>query len=607
MVMIYHFFPRILPGGFIGVDLLFALSGFLIASMAIDQIADSGRFEPVFFLRKRFYRLVPTLLLTVGTTLLLSLRVSSDYRANLGRQLAAVFGFMTNQYEIVSGGTYETQFIPHLFLHTWSLGIELHFYLFWALLLYLLLRFLLKKRKAFLDSPEFSERRMIYWRRRIISRWILRLALAVILLSLVRVYLAQRMGASVASLYFSDSARFYPFFGGVLAACLTGMRYTSLAFRKLSRRIPMRVSAGLYFGSMAVLLILAVLLHYDSAWTYGIGLPLVALVSTVLLLSARVFHKKSRRMKEPLAVTILARSSYGIYLFHWPLAILLKAMLPHWAALLLTVLLSVFMGIFANYIWDPLIAGKPVRIGNFAKKTRIGTAAALACAAFFAISMVPIVHAAPAVTSLEEQMHIGSVEQNIDKMTSAYKRTVEIEEEIERKKPDSCFIIGDSVLLGPRSYLLEHIPESEIDAKGYRNIQAASSVLEERLKTEPVPKDIILACGVNSLDNPEEALERIIDLVPDGHRLIVVTPHDGRATEGWTVTKLLNYEMTIEDKYPFVTLADWHSIAVQHPEYYKGTDGVHFYGIEEAYEAYANMLNDAIMRAKDRPLKGETK
>ena len=60
--------------------------------------------------------------------------VQRDYVAGIGTQIAAVFGFVTNFFEMATGGSYESNFIPHLFLHTWSLALEVHYYVLWALL-----------------------------------------------------------------------------------------------------------------------------------------------------------------------------------------------------------------------------------------------------------------------------------------------------------------------------------------------------------------------------------------------------------------------------------------------------------------------------------------
>lgn len=607
LVILYHFFPRVLPGGFIGVDLLFALSGFLIASLTIDEISSTDRFNLGIFLRKRLYRLLPTLVLCVGVSLLISLSVSPDYRAGIAKQIAAVFGFVTNQYEIISGGTYESQFLPHLFLHTWSLSIEAHFYLFWGLLLYLLMRYPLRIRENYLDSAEDSEKRIIHLRRKAIGRLLFSFSLFMIFCSMTRVYIDYRENTPIASLYFSDFTRFYSFFCGALVACLSGIRYTSRSFQKFTESVPKRLVEIFYFGTMGILLILATRLHYDSIRTYLFGLPAVSIMAALLLFSARVYHEKTADRPEPKAVTFLADSGYGIYLFHWPLAILLKAMLPKAIALPLTVIFSVLMGAFAYYILDPLISGRSAHIGFCKINARIGTILSLLLIVVLSGAGFHIAQNSPSLSSLEQRMWAGAVEQDIDQIISINKKAMQIENAAYEERTKGSYIIGDSILLGPRSFLLEQIPDSEVDAAGERTIQAAVDVLKAKLRTDTVRNNIILACGTNSLPEPEKALEAFIDLVPEGRRLIIVTPYDGRAGEDWTSSRLLRYERTMEEKYPFVTIADWHGISQNHPEFYEGTDLVHFYGIQKAYDAYAQMLKDAIAKAETKPKKGDMK
>ena len=64
--------------------------------------------------------------------------VRQDYVAGIGGQIAGVLGFMTNFYEMLTGGSYESQFIPHLFVHNWSLAVEVHYYILWGLAVWFL-------------------------------------------------------------------------------------------------------------------------------------------------------------------------------------------------------------------------------------------------------------------------------------------------------------------------------------------------------------------------------------------------------------------------------------------------------------------------------------
>lgn len=138
LVLLYHFFQKVFPGGFIGVDIFFTFSGFLITALLIDEFSRHQKIDLKGFLRRRFYRIVPPLVFMVLLVMPFTFLVRRDFIAGIGTQIAAVFGFVTNFYEMLSGGSYESQFIPHLFIHTWSLALEVHYYVLWALLAWLL-------------------------------------------------------------------------------------------------------------------------------------------------------------------------------------------------------------------------------------------------------------------------------------------------------------------------------------------------------------------------------------------------------------------------------------------------------------------------------------
>ena len=137
-VLLYHFFQMRYTGGFIGVDIFFTFSGYLITALALDEFSRSNKFALRDFYYRRVMRILPPLILMICLVLPFTLLVGKDYITDLFHQIAAALGFVTNLFEIDTGGTYESRFIPHLFVHTWSLAIEVQFYLIWGFVLYLL-------------------------------------------------------------------------------------------------------------------------------------------------------------------------------------------------------------------------------------------------------------------------------------------------------------------------------------------------------------------------------------------------------------------------------------------------------------------------------------
>ena len=118
LVLLYHYFQGVFPGGFIGVDIFFTFSGFLITSLLIDEFAKRKEIDIQGFFKRRFYRIVPPLVFMILVVMPFTLLIRKDFVAGIGTQIAAALGFVTNFYEMLSGGSYESQFVPHILIHT---------------------------------------------------------------------------------------------------------------------------------------------------------------------------------------------------------------------------------------------------------------------------------------------------------------------------------------------------------------------------------------------------------------------------------------------------------------------------------------------------------
>ena len=114
LVLLYHFFKTAFPGGFIGVDIFFTFSGYLITALLIDEYAKNKKIDLLGFYKRRFYRIVPPLVLMILIIMPFTYLVRKDYVASIGSQIAAAVGFTTNFYEIITGGNYETRSL-HIF------------------------------------------------------------------------------------------------------------------------------------------------------------------------------------------------------------------------------------------------------------------------------------------------------------------------------------------------------------------------------------------------------------------------------------------------------------------------------------------------------------
>ena len=135
IVVFYHASPQWLPGGFIGVDIFFVISGYLISGLIFKRLED-GDFNLKEFYFRRIIRIVPALLLLILAVLIFGWfsLLASEYK-NLGRYIVAGALFLTNLVSWADSGYFDTKSDEKPLLHLWSLGVEEQFYLIWPFIL----------------------------------------------------------------------------------------------------------------------------------------------------------------------------------------------------------------------------------------------------------------------------------------------------------------------------------------------------------------------------------------------------------------------------------------------------------------------------------------
>ncbi|MDY3052597.1 MAG: acyltransferase family protein [Ndongobacter sp.] len=616
LILVYHFFPQRLAAGFLGVDMLFCLSGFLIAAGFLDSLKESGSFEVGRFYRNRFYRILPSLILCMGLVIPLMLILRSDFRVGAGRQVAAAFGQVTNWYEIVTGGSYESQFVPHLFLHTWSLGPEIRFYLLFGILSFFFVR----------RYPAAQIRGKL-----------LITALFFFVMNQAMMWLFLFRNADTAFLYFSDVTRSTAFFAGVISACLCGMKSVSTRFLRQKKRVSGRLLQVTMYGALAVMLLLSFVLSYENPWTYRLGFLLVSILSAAVLYEIRMLYEKERTHSRGRISSRLSEWSYGIYLFHWPLFVFFREYFSRGLSAGLALVGAVLFAIVSAKLWDPLCSGRSVLLRNgkawrpvWINRLLIGVSLAIG------LAWIGIGWTARTMTELEEGIWHYSLRQTLDQMEkehllviqaqaaaaqnskeassaetggissgSASSHPVPAQEAVAEKPPveGGVTVIGDSVMLGPREYLMEHIPETEVYAQGYIDFSDAIAVAEDLKSNQQMGQTLVVAVGTNGSSEYEEQIRQIIELLPSGNRLVFVTPYDGRGDETWYSWEIAAYERALPGQYPYITVMDWAEYSKAVPELYEGTDMVHFYGRKQLYEAYRNLLVDTLKEAAGKPAK----
>ncbi|MDW7798798.1 acyltransferase family protein [Streptococcus canis] len=576
LVLLYHFFKNTFPGGFIGVDIFFTFSGYLITALLIDEYTKKETIDIIGFLRRRFYRIVPPLVLMVLLTIPFTFLVKSDFIANLGSQIAAVLGFTTNIYEILTGSSYETQFIPHLFVHTWSLAIEVHFYLLWGLLVWLL-----AKRK---DSHK-KLRGLLFL-----------MSSGIFAVSFLSMFIRAFVTSNVSLIYFSSLSHSFPFFLGAMFATMTGIKETTVRFQKNVRLWPRERVIAVMVGAFVLLFLLTITLNFNHTVTYLFGFVLASLFASVMIYAARVLHEQTPDWQEPKVVTYLADISYGIYLFHWPFYIIFTQLMSNVLAVILTTFFSVLFATVSYYIVEPLIQGKkPNLLGleiDFSPyyKWISGIAVALSLLALGTCV------AAPKVGKFEQQLLVSSLQQaqsNIDRTHTLAAG--------DANALSNVGIIGDSVALRSSAAFSKLMPQAQLDAAVSRNFSEAFELFTNQINSKSLSNTVVLAVGVNSLDNYAQDVQSFIEVLPKGHRLVLVSPYNSKNAA--QVAEARDYALKLPKKYKYVTIADWYKVAVEHPDIWYGSDGVHYSEDSQGAELYVSTIQTAIERAAKKAAK----
>jgi peptidoglycan/LPS O-acetylase OafA/YrhL len=321
LVLTYHFFPSLLPGGFVGVDIFFVVSGYLITALLVREFEGSGRLNLLDFYRRRWRRLFPAIAAMLLVSIPLLLLIPSDFRTGLARQTAAALSWTTNYYEILTGQSYEAQLLPHPFIHTWTLSVEMHYYLVWgavtALVLYIAQR---RRRAAGKPLPESGQTRRTDARVALFP-----VAAAFAIISALLMGKAAGTG-DPSGVYMSSLSHIFPLMIGSAFGCIGGFspyRIGGRAFKPLSL---LCVCVGL-----AAIIYIAFTFSFNDPRVYSYGILIVSLITALILYLARIWQDMSTK-REWRVTDYIGLRSYSIYLFHWPLMIVMGQLAARFGA-----------------------------------------------------------------------------------------------------------------------------------------------------------------------------------------------------------------------------------------------------------------------------------
>ena len=146
-VILFHFFSSIFTGGYLGVDVFFVISGYVITLTIFKRFNQSQKIDLFLFYKKRFFRIFPLLFIVIFTSFFFYLFFGYLFEINYVSKIAisSLLG-ISNIFYIYLKDDYFLQDELNPYLHTWSLGIEEQFYLIYPLILFFIIHFLFKKK-----------------------------------------------------------------------------------------------------------------------------------------------------------------------------------------------------------------------------------------------------------------------------------------------------------------------------------------------------------------------------------------------------------------------------------------------------------------------------
>ena len=590
LVLLYHFFQTVFPGGFFGVDVFFTFSGFLITSLLLEEFGQKGKIDILGFFRRRFYRIFPPVVLMILVVMPFTFLVRQDYIAGIGSQIAGVLGFMTNFYEMLTGGSYESQFIPHLFVHNWSLAVEVHYYILWGLAVW----FLSKRVKS---SGQ-------------LRGTVFLLSSAAFIISFLSMFIVSFIVSSYSTVYFSSFTHVYPFFLGSVLATLVGVRQTTTLVKRLNNTWDLKQTLLVFGAGLGVLLLLTFFVKFTYLFAYLLGFLLASLAAIAMILATRVLHEKTPNIEEPKVISFLADTSYAVYLFHWPFYIIFTQLMGNLPAVILTTVFSYLFATLSFYVIEPLIAGKTTGLLQKAKEIpHIKTIFASSSGILTLITLIVMI-IAPQVGAFETDLTVNGLKQAQTNLT----RTKTMADQTEASRyniADGVSIIGDSVTLRATPGLKEVLPDAQTDGQVSRNTKQANAIMLNHSQNKVLPKIVVIATGVNNPEDYKADIDSLITNLPKGHQLVLVTPYEGDTTQATQpyVEQYASYVREVAQKYPYIEVADWNQVSKDHPGIWKGTDQVHFGSdntkLEEGAKLYAETIASAIKALADKPVKSK--
>lgn len=569
-VIIYHIDANYLPGGFLGVDLFFVLSGYLISSLIIKEYKSTGTVNLYNFYVRRARRLLPAVYFMITVVLIIitlfnGVLLKKSY-------LDALFGYIysSNWWYIFHKLDYFDSFGSQSpFKHLWSLAIEEQFYMFFPLI------FLIFNRKSKSNNSNSKlNKNFIY------------VVLSLILVSLIAHILLFDIN-NINRIYFGTDTRAFSLLVGVVGAILYPMDRLSERTTKKDNMIYSIVSL------VSILVLIGIMINTSeyNTWLYRGGFLLVAIIGLIIIISSGRQYTFMSKLLSFKPFVFIGKISYSLYLWHFPILVVTTPVSEignpnlFYVTLRIVLIFLVATGSymfvetpirklgFVNYI--NLLFKRIMKFKNNTKKIIFASIALVAVVFTMGVfgKSVPYLSTAfvTEMSNNKESQFISNNNENNTDNSSENKNDNNNNQEgnkSEDKKYSSLLVIGDSLTVDIGEKIKEKYPGAIIDGKISRQLTAATALADQYANYNNENTAVIFQLGTNGFftESQVEELVKKFDKA-DIYFVNVKVPR--------TWEKTVNKELdALKERHSDITIIDWYSVANNNQNYFE-PDKVH--------------------------------
>ncbi len=580
-------------GGFLGVEVFFVVSGYLITSLLLAEKRDTDRISLKNFWLRRARRLLPALYVLLAVVVAYSLLFLPDSLATLKGDVIAALTYTSNWWQIIAHRSYAvTAGRPELLKHLWSLAIEEQFYLCWPPLLYLALR--------------------TYKRKNIFAAMIV-VALGSTILMAITAQFSENFA------YFSTFTRL----SGLLLGSAMAFFYAPYRIRGTAApRARMALNTSAIVGIVALLVMFHVYRYpvtsLDSRAVFDGGFLLVDIAT--LLVIAAVVHPASDagRIIGCKPLQWVGVRSYSLYLWHWPIFCVTRPGLDFqhfghlrgWPVFVVRFVLSFGAAELSyRFVETPIRKGAIGRYINRVKEAhgaakqqlqRRGALVVGSCAAVVIVLGAGLAYATPQVEQIAGPSNGAVADPSaIKALRGTTSTTATPNSEAASRtnastttttgQPSSSekiLAIGDSVMLGAKADLMAEMPGIAVDAVKSRQFGEAVGIVGYYKQNNILPPIVVVHLGTNGVITAP-ALDQIMSLTGD-RRVFFVNDRVPRVWETGNDALLIS-EVA---KFKTAQLLDWRSFSGCHSDWFVPEDGFHLE--PPGQHGYAMFIKSAI-------------